>query len=219
MTTDFSGQQAEDTSNRPQEPVDERQSSDQRAPHRVTAGSEQPPTTADSPDENMAGNATSAAAPAQNQQQAPDGYQEGTAGAPGGYQEGTAGAPGGYQQDTPDRVESGSEAPQPRADESGGFGATRGDATDGAQHSLIGDASDYTRRWESIQVGFVDDPRSAVQEAETLVSDVMREVAAIFQRQRQQLEEQWSGGNQASTDDLRMAFQRYRDFFQRLLQV
>ena len=90
---------------------------------------------------------------------------------------------------------------------------------DGTQHSLIADPSGYSRRWESIQVGFVDDPRSAVQEAETLVSDVMREMIGLFQRQHQQLEEQWSGGNQASTDDLRVAFQRYRDFFQRLLQM
>ena len=65
----------------------------------------------------------------------------------------------------------------------------------------------------------MDDPRSAVQEAETLVSDVMREMVGLFQRQHQQLEEQWSGGNRASTDDLRVAFQLYRDFFQRLLQM
>jgi hypothetical protein len=85
--------------------------------------------------------------------------------------------------------------------------------------SFIGDASDYARRWDSIQVGFVDDPQAAVREAETLVSDVMGEVVATFQQQRQQLETQWSGGGQASTDDLRAAFQRYRDFFQRLLQI
>lgn len=53
-----------------------------------------------------------------------------------------------------------------------------------------------------------------------LVSDVMSEVARIFQQQRQQSEAQWSGGGaQASTDDLRVAFQPYRDFFQRLLHV
>ena len=94
-----------------------------------------------------------------------------------------------------------------------------GAVTDGTQHSLIADPSGYARRWESIQVGFVDDPRSAVQEAETLVSDVMKEMMGLFQRQQQQLEEQWSGGNRASTDDLRVAFQRYRDFFQRLLRI
>ncbi len=88
-----------------------------------------------------------------------------------------------------------------------------------AGQSFIGDASSYARRWESIQVGFVDDPRAAVHEAETLVSDVMGEVIATFQQQRQQLEAQWSGGGQASTDDLRGAFQRYRDFFHRLLQI
>lgn len=89
----------------------------------------------------------------------------------------------------------------------------------GVGRSFIGDASGYARRWESIQVGFVDDPQAAVQEAESLVSDVMGEVVATFQQQRQQLEAQWSGGGQASTDDLRAAFQRYRDFFQRLLQI
>ena len=89
----------------------------------------------------------------------------------------------------------------------------------GAGQSFIGDASGYGRRWEAIQVGFVDDPRAAVQEAETLVSDVMGEVVATFQQERQQLEAQWSGGGEASTDDLRVAFQRYREFFQRLLRI
>lgn len=117
--------------------------------------------------------------------------------------------PGRYEEDAPGTEEPGSEAP-PR-----GLAAE----ADGGKPSLIGDPSGYTTRWESIQVGFVDDPRSAVQEAETLVSDVMSDVSRVFQEERQQLEMQWSGGAQASTDDLRVAFQRYRDFFQRLLQV
>jgi hypothetical protein len=89
----------------------------------------------------------------------------------------------------------------------------------GFGQSFIADASAYARRWESIQVGFVDDPRAAVQEADTLVSDVMGEMVATFQQQRQQLEGRWSGGEEASTDELRVAFQRYRDVCNRLLQV
>jgi hypothetical protein len=104
---------------------------------------------------------------------------------------------------------------QPSGFESGadpGAGAT--------EHPLIGDPAAYATRWEAIQVGFVDDPRSAVQEAEMLVADVMTEVARNFQQQKQNVEAQWSGGTaQASTDDLRMAFQCYRGFFQRLLHA
>jgi hypothetical protein len=33
------------------------------------------------------------------------------------------------------------------------------------------------------------------------------------------LEEQWSRGQEASTEDLRQALKRYREFFQRLLTV
>jgi hypothetical protein len=84
---------------------------------------------------------------------------------------------------------------------------------------LVRDPESLRQRWESIQVGFVDSPREAVGEAENLVSSAIGEIANSFRQQRDGLETSWAQGQDPSTDDLRMAFQNYRDFFGRLLQV
>ena len=44
-------------------------------------------------------------------------------------------------------------------------------------------------------------------------------LAKVFADERSKLEQQWSRGNEVSTDDLRVGLQRYRSFFQRLLEV
>ncbi len=88
-----------------------------------------------------------------------------------------------------------------------------------ASHTLLPNAEPFRRRWESVQVGFVDDPVQAVDDAEALVSSVMNELVAGFRAQRERLEAYRSNGNETSTDELRDAFRRYRDFFERLLQV
>ena len=75
------------------------------------------------------------------------------------------------------------------------------------------------RRWKDIQAAFVDEPQQAVQDADALVADLMQGLAQVFAAERQHLEAQWSRGDQASTEDLRVSLQRYRSFFQRLLSV
>jgi len=82
---------------------------------------------------------------------------------------------------------------------------------------LLADADGFRRRWESIQSGFVDEPRQAIREADALVDDVIRSLSEAFARERQGLEEQWSSGDDVSTEDLRRGLQRYRSFFNRLL--
>ena len=79
-------------------------------------------------------------------------------------------------------------------------------------------AMDFKARWEAIQQGFVDDPRSAVSDADSLVSDVLSQLSAGFDEQHRQLEGQWSNG-EPDTEGLRSALQRYRDFFDRLLTI
>lgn len=74
-------------------------------------------------------------------------------------------------------------------------------------------------RWHDIQTGFVDEPRSAVQHADSLVASTMQQLAEAFARERSQLEQQWSRGDSVSTEDLRVAFQRYRSFFRRILSL
>jgi hypothetical protein len=72
-------------------------------------------------------------------------------------------------------------------------------------------------RWDEVQAGFVDDPRNAVQNAHGLVTDLVDELTDTFTRERGTLESQWSGGREPDTETLRVALQRYRDFFNRLL--
>jgi hypothetical protein len=79
------------------------------------------------------------------------------------------------------------------------------------------DTSGLRSRWDDIQAVFVDDPADCVQKADTLVAEVVEQVTAEFSEARSRLEAQWAKGEQASTEDLRLALQRYREFFQRLL--
>jgi hypothetical protein len=74
-------------------------------------------------------------------------------------------------------------------------------------------------RWDYVQAGFVDDPRECVQKADGLVSDVVEQLTTSFSQARSRLEDQWARGEEASTEDLRIALKRYREFFERLLSV
>ncbi|MBJ7338209.1 hypothetical protein [Mycolicibacterium sp.] len=74
-------------------------------------------------------------------------------------------------------------------------------------------------RWDSVQASFVDDPKECVQKADGLVSDVVDQLTSGFCQARSRLEEQWARGEEASTEDLRIALKRYREFFDRLLAV
>ena len=91
----------------------------------------------------------------------------------------------------------------------------------GATAPLFGgdQASTYRSRWQEIQTGFVDEPRAAVQEADALVAEVVRQLARTFADERRGLEGQWAEGEEISTEDLRIALRRYRSFFDRLLSV
>jgi hypothetical protein len=80
-------------------------------------------------------------------------------------------------------------------------------------------ADEYRSHWRSVQTNFVDDPRNAVEDADTLVARVMKELAETFAQERSQLENQWARGDDVSTEDLRVALRRYRSFFDRLLEI
>jgi hypothetical protein len=81
------------------------------------------------------------------------------------------------------------------------------------------DVGDLRSKWSNVQAEFVDEPRRAVEEADQLVATVMQRLAEGFARERGSLEKQWESGENASTEDLRMALQRYRAFFNRLLNA
>jgi hypothetical protein len=78
---------------------------------------------------------------------------------------------------------------------------------------------DFRSRWNSVQAHFVDEPRSSVEEADSLVAEVMKEIAQMFASERSMLEDHWTRGDDVSTEDLRIALQRYRSFFNRLLSI
>ncbi len=81
------------------------------------------------------------------------------------------------------------------------------------------DAQQLRGRWDSIQAGFVDEPRTAVEAADSLVAAAMKRLAETFADERAQLEAQWDPGDDVSTEDLRVALRRYRSFFGRLLSM
>ena len=77
----------------------------------------------------------------------------------------------------------------------------------------------YRTQWESIQTGFVDQPRAAVAQADALVSQLVTRLTDVFTRERSTLEGQWTKGDNVSTEDLRVALTRYRSFFHKLLSM
>jgi hypothetical protein len=78
---------------------------------------------------------------------------------------------------------------------------------------------EFRTKWQNIQTGFVDEPRHAVEQADELVAELMQRLAHSFSDQRSGLEKQWEQTDKVSTEELRVALQRYRSFFERLLAI
>ena len=76
---------------------------------------------------------------------------------------------------------------------------------------------DFRARWDQAQGAFVDEPRKAVEQADSLVASLVHHIAEQFANERAGLEKQWDRGDDVSTEDLRQALKRYRAFFDRLL--
>jgi hypothetical protein len=77
----------------------------------------------------------------------------------------------------------------------------------------------FWSRWNAIQAEFVNNPDTSVEAADSLVAQVMKRLAETFSEEREQLESQWRQGEEVSTENLRVALQRYRSFFNRLLSL
>jgi hypothetical protein len=92
-------------------------------------------------------------------------------------------------------------------------------ADPGSHASLLddGELQNMTMRWKDIQAEFVDEPTTAVREADALVAELMQRLATMFASERAELENRWAGGNQVSTEELRQGLRLYRSFFERLL--
>jgi hypothetical protein len=94
------------------------------------------------------------------------------------------------------------------------FGANAGSSAALLNHE---ESEHFRTRWNEIQGMFVDEPRSAVQQADKLVSEVIEQIAQMFTNEHTLLEDQWNQSNDVSTEDLRKTLQRYRTFFNRLV--
>jgi hypothetical protein len=90
------------------------------------------------------------------------------------------------------------------------------------KHAPLFDASESERfrgRWTDIQAGFVDQPRHAVEQADSLVAEMMQRLAQVFADERSRLGRKWDRAGEADTEALRLALRRYRSFFDRLLTM
>ncbi|MEJ8814492.1 hypothetical protein WKW77_25670 [Variovorax ureilyticus] len=80
-------------------------------------------------------------------------------------------------------------------------------------------AADFRRGWDAVQIGFVDDPRKAVKDADDLVNRVLQSLSETFRGERGRVEAQVAHAGPVSTEDLRVALRRYRSFLHRLLSL
>ncbi|NDZ14187.1 hypothetical protein C7T35_28260 [Variovorax sp. WS11] len=79
---------------------------------------------------------------------------------------------------------------------------------------------DFRARWDAVQIGFVDDPKQAVRDADELVRQMLQNLAQTFSEDRAGLDAQGDGAaDTGSTEKLRLALRRYRAFMQRLLSL
>ena len=77
----------------------------------------------------------------------------------------------------------------------------------------------FRSRWDQVQGSFVDEPRLAVEQADSLVANMVKRLAEEFSTARADLEKQWDTGSDVSTEELRQVLRRYRSFFNRLLPI
>jgi hypothetical protein len=74
-------------------------------------------------------------------------------------------------------------------------------------------------QWATIQTNFVDEPRKAVEDADKLVADAIKQIQEALFANRANLEKDWKRNDQISTEDLRVSLQHYRQFFDRLVAI
>ncbi|KAB1915058.1 hypothetical protein [Micromonospora sp. AMSO31t] len=77
-------------------------------------------------------------------------------------------------------------------------------------------AQDFRDRWRDVQLRFVDDPRAAVGEAQSLVEEAIEALSAALREQKTKLGS-WQEFGSTDTEQLRVAVRGYRDFLDRVL--
>src|ERR687895_1067928 len=82
-----------------------------------------------------------------------------------------------------------------------------------------GAADGFQARWRDVQFGFVDDPNTAVRQADELADEVVRAFTDALATHKRALEDRWrpQGDAQPDTERLRLIVRAYREFVDRLL--
>ncbi|WP_253290031.1 hypothetical protein [Verrucosispora sioxanthis] len=126
--------------------------------------------------------------------------------------DGTAAAGGpGYGSAAPAMVD-------PDTETSGEGPSGSGAAVPAGAATLFDDATaqGFRDRWRDVQLRFVDDPRAAAGEAQSLVEEAMEALSAALAAHRDKLGG-WQEAGSSDTEQLRVAVREYRDFLDRVL--
>jgi hypothetical protein len=95
-----------------------------------------------------------------------------------------------------------------------------GQRSDSAEHPFelfsASNIEDLRRRWDALQIGFVDDPTASLQQADSLVSEVAQRVAD----RHATLREEFSArpDDQSDTEATRLLLRRYQAFFRSVVR-
>lgn len=76
----------------------------------------------------------------------------------------------------------------------------------------------YLARWERLQTEFVDAPGDAVGSADAILADAIEHLVADLSAQRSDLRDNVRANNE-STEELRLAMQRYRTLLHRVVNT
>lgn len=80
-----------------------------------------------------------------------------------------------------------------------------------------GDIDELRSHWTSIQSQFVDQPCTAIEQADALVADAVERIQKLFTDRQNELRDRWIQRDDASTEELRLALQEYRSFLNSIL--
>ncbi len=84
---------------------------------------------------------------------------------------------------------------------------------------LQDEADKLCARWTELQARFVDEPYTTVEQSDELVAETFDRITQGFTNQQTILRQLWVNHENISTEDLRIALQKYRSFLNRLLEV
>jgi hypothetical protein len=81
------------------------------------------------------------------------------------------------------------------------------------------DAERFRGQWRELQAAFVDEPRTAVQQADSLVTQLMDTLTSQLTEQKRALNGEWDRDGDVDTEALRLAMRRYRAVFDQMLLI